>query len=1417
MSILKSLVLLHYITRSKTETLQYQNFFTSITLDWFQNYYYNSGCTSTTCSSSSIFGGYNCFNYNVFIVKTFELQPHYKLRIKFLFWRIDLWYGDYFKVYIDNIEKHNQNYDNSTSVTNLCGNSTYYDETFQLDITTDHSSPTVQILITGYRYWGISKFQLFIEKCPDGCDSCDQNGCYNQILYIKYFTALSLNYANFNEGWFQYNGLMYNSIVNIGDYCIYQFMSLNSTKTIQLPAHDAVSVSMKLVSFNQYHKFDILIDDQLVVVSNLQRQVIIYPNSIHSYQIISPIKYPLIFHINNNSITLTITMNSQQSYNSLSNGAGIRDFQLFIRPTLIDDSCFDNNIYPFDGCFAEIYDCIEGCVNCVRGDGNFMNKIRSVYRYVVILLLHILKKCDDGNTYPYDGCHQCKYSCQQDCLICQFGYCLKWKTSYQDIEKISYNKYLKLRLPITQKDLSHIQCQYLYDSLECNEYINEWAWLFLSCNSQQKMNEKKKTISKKKCGDLIITCDEECDDGNRVENDGCHNCKYSCPLNCRECRFGICKQCLPKYELIYGQCKYICDGFESQEEQENRRCYNRINNMIENGHYQHNLFNNQNSKFKLITPLTCSLQDFGIFGYFYNQCRIAAIKNCKESIYNKCVQCDDNYVLEYNRLACTPICNDGLMIEKEICDDQNNIQFDGCYKCQQSCLLECLNCVENKCYQCLDGWQLIDYGCYQYCGDGQVAQSSMEQCDDGNYDNGDGCYQCKFECVPYCKSCADRHTCLVCEKYFELSNDSCRPICGDDNIVGGLEECEDGNDIPYDGCFNCLFQCEKACQICRQGSCIECIDGYIIAKDYCEVNNQTFIIDDDEDEVVQNQCADAKYSNNEECDDGNKIDGDGCSSSCQIEPYWFCNNYPYKPSICSPNTIIKLQYLNQTQQIQYIQLYFSNKVKLNETILNFTDKIKTSIPSIEQDAYSITIIPVVEIDQTVLLDVSYEIQIQFLESITATNIVLAAEIDANLEDQNQMMVNTSIQTINLQLPKILNTDQLETANNFQALGTYMMIGLASSSVFLFFFGNPSQCLEILDTLQFQSYLKFINVQFPQNIQIYFESSEFVTVSPTLAKLQIHDFLQQLIGYEQLDSIGKFFEYQLNADLLVNIYGQLIQVGFLSVLYIIVKCYQNIIYSYCFGIKYIYYFRRVNSRIIQFIGIKLYYFNKYICKIGDIFNAEGLIQLFHANSWDLLFKILIYLGSTHQLGLRDIISHTISIVYLISIIIILTKNFRSQNQQTSLKDLRITQHEDIILLKKVLFLVILIILQSYPLIQCLLLTCVLFWYLGSIISTPFTANKLDLLIIIWMEGPVMIFTLSCIIYCSDFSKYFSTDQQINAGFIQISFLILALVSPLVRCGYQFYLKVKTYCLNKFQKRKPMVMNVRNIFQIIENNQ
>lgn len=60
-----------------------------------------------------------------------------------------------------------------------------------------------------------------------------------------------------------------------------------------------------------------------------------------------------------------------------------------------------------------------------------------------------------------------------------------------------------------------------------------------------------------------------------------------------------------------------------------------------------------------------------------------------------------------------------------------------------------------------------------------------------------------FDCIPDCKICNKNNICLDCGQHFQLINSKCVPICGDSIIIEGLEECDDGNNVPDDGCFEC--------------------------------------------------------------------------------------------------------------------------------------------------------------------------------------------------------------------------------------------------------------------------------------------------------------------------------------------------------------------------------------------------------------------------------------------------------------------------------------------------------------------------------------------------------------------------------------------------------------------------------------
>ena len=122
------------------------------------------------------------------------------------------------------------------------------------------------------------------------------------------------------------------------------------------------------------------------------------------------------------------------------------------------------------------------------------------------------------------------------------------------------------------------------------------------------------------------------------------------------------------------------------------------------------------------------------------------------------------------------------------------------------------------------------------CGNGTV--ESGEQCDDGNQIPGDGCRaNCTFE------------------------------VCGDATLDPN-EQCDDGNQIPGDGCrANCTLE---ACADGTLDPGEQCDDGNQIPGDGCRAN------------CTAELCGDGIVDAGEECDDGNNVDGDGCSATCKV-------------------------------------------------------------------------------------------------------------------------------------------------------------------------------------------------------------------------------------------------------------------------------------------------------------------------------------------------------------------------------------------------------------------------------------------------------------------------------------------------------------------------------------------------------
>ena len=141
------------------------------------------------------------------------------------------------------------------------------------------------------------------------------------------------------------------------------------------------------------------------------------------------------------------------------------------------------------------------------------------------------------------------------------------------------------------------------------------------------------------------------------------------------------------------------------------------------------------------------------------------------------------------------------------------------------------------------------------CGDGINNQGGIEQCDDGNVVPGDGCNgACKTE-----KN-------WTCPKAGKCTRNI---VCGDGQIGPG-EVCDDGNSADNDGC-------NATCTV--QDPAFLCVAGQACVR--------------------TSQCGNKRIEAGEDCEDGNTKSGDGCSDVCKLEGGWVCPN-PGQPCKAAP-------------------------------------------------------------------------------------------------------------------------------------------------------------------------------------------------------------------------------------------------------------------------------------------------------------------------------------------------------------------------------------------------------------------------------------------------------------------------------------------------------------------------------------
>lgn len=223
-------------------------------------------------------------------------------------------------------------------------------------------------------------------------------------------------------------------------------------------------------------------------------------------------------------------------------------------------------------------------------------------------------------------------------------------------------------------------------------------------------------------------------------------------------------------------------------------------------------------------------------------------------------------------------CGDGKIGKGEVCDDGNTVSGDGCSA-------DC-KAVESF-FRCKNSGMGGNGGSCDLtpCGDGKINGGATgfigEECDLGAGKNveGSGCTPfCRLEPGYECKTAS----CTSVTPIPETGNSS---LCGN-GVLDKNEECDDGNKIGGDGCSpDCrretAFECDNSVSpsVCRP----KCGDG---------IWNITLT-------KVPGKTPTSVHDLIEECDDGNNINGDGCSADCKLETGWYLN----LPKVTYPQTI----------------------------------------------------------------------------------------------------------------------------------------------------------------------------------------------------------------------------------------------------------------------------------------------------------------------------------------------------------------------------------------------------------------------------------------------------------------------------------------------------------------------------------
>ncbi len=390
------------------------------------------------------------------------------------------------------------------------------------------------------------------------------------------------------------------------------------------------------------------------------------------------------------------------------------------------------------------------------------------------------------------------------------------------------------------------------------------------------------------CGDglRIAGSDEECDDGNRNEEDGCTDCKVEPGWACAAMGGPCSPRCGDGIRLAVEACD---DGDTDNDDGCSQSC-------------------------ELEPGWSCPQAAEPCVAALCGDSLVVGSELCDDGDDVPGDGCDSACQLEPGWIcvgvSCSAeLCGDGIRAGLEQCDDGNNDSGDGCVA----------DCSAREPFHACP---VLGGPCTKttVCGDGTFTPN--EACDDGNNDPQDGCSaNCQVEPGFVCSGGGD-----------------CNAVCGD-GLIKGNEQCDDGRHClggsdagkrcsvasdcasaaceprAGDGCTGSCklepgFHCPTVGTDCQVAICgngrteglEQCDDGDPVTGPDNELGDGCTPFCTREPSCSGGECiatcGDGIRADSEACDDGNNQKGDGCGATCLKEPGFSCSDVTIDPPTC---------------------------------------------------------------------------------------------------------------------------------------------------------------------------------------------------------------------------------------------------------------------------------------------------------------------------------------------------------------------------------------------------------------------------------------------------------------------------------------------------------------------------------------